>query len=53
MRQSRIFVNNVFNESRSVNFPIYDRIDPKFRKGVYHFMANEETNNIVWKLGTR
>lgn len=50
LSQSRAFVFKVFNSARSVNFSIYEHTDPKFRKGVYHSMANEECNNIVWKI---
>lgn len=49
-KESVSFVYTVFNESRSVKFSIYDRIEPYFRKGLYHNLANEESNNLIWKL---
>lgn len=48
--KSRSFVNRVFRESRVVKMDVYEETDPKFAKGVYHCLANEPDNNIVWKL---
>lgn len=49
-QESKVFLFTVFNESRTVKFSIYDRIEPYFRKGLYHNLANDESNNIRWKL---
>ena len=48
--ESRSFVNRVFRESRSVKMDIYEETDHKFAKGVYHSLANEPDNDLVWKL---
>lgn len=48
--ESRSFVNKVFHESRSVKMDIYEETDHKFARGVYHSLANEPDNDLVWKL---
>lgn len=48
--ESRSFVNRVFRESRTVKMDIYEETDHKFARGVYHNMANEPDNDLVWKL---
>lgn len=48
--ESRSFVNRVFRESRTVKMDIYEDTDHKFARGVYHNLANEPDNDLVWKL---
>lgn len=50
INKSRAFLYKIFKESMNIQFSIYQHTDNSFRKGVYHSMANEESNNIVWKL---
>lgn len=49
-KESISFMHTVFERSSSIKFSIYDRIEPYFRKGLYHNLANEQSNNIKWLL---
>lgn len=48
--ESRSFVNRVFLESKSIKMDIYEETDHKFARGVYHSLANEPDNDLIWKL---